>query len=207
MAFRTAIRALASLLFAGIASAATPDAIDIGKLQNQTQARPELIGNSLIMIPSGAPDTAKEEANKRLVLAWHDDFWNKGNFQNWPKYMAADFRNHDPAEPPVGAQALVDWLEARLKQNGRGKPAPRAIQTKLFLIAEGDLVFISGGRPNTDPAVDPARTFGGNVIRVQDGKIVEWWYTGAIVGGPGAPAAPAAATAPAPGAPTTAPPP
>lgn len=205
MKFRAVICPLACLLLTGAALAAATDDIDVSKLQNRTVVRPELIGNSLIMIPSGKPDTAKEEANKRLVLAWHDDFWNKGNFHNWPKYMAADFRNHDPAEPPVGAQALVDWLEARLKQSGRGKPAPRAIQTKLFVIAEGDLVFISGGRPNTDPAVDPARTFGGNIIRVQDGKIVEWWYTGAIVGGPGAPAAgaaPASATPAAAPAPT-----
>lgn len=180
-------RTLLTAALLTIAISTQGQTIDLSKLHNQTKIRPEIIDNSLIMIPSGKADTAKEEANKRLVLAWHDDFWNKGNFQNWPKYMAADFRNHDPAEPPVGAQALVDWLEARMKESGRGKPAPKPMQTKLFVIAEGDLVFITGGQPNTDPNVDPARTFGGNIIRVENNKIVEWWYTGAIVGGPGDP--------------------
>jgi predicted SnoaL-like aldol condensation-catalyzing enzyme len=188
---------LAVVAATAVAATSQAQGVDLDKLQNQTKVKPQLIGNALIMIPSGKKDAAKEEANRRLVLAWHDDFWNKGNFDSWPKYMAADFRNHDPAEPTVGAQALVEWLEARLKESGRSKPAPKPIQTKLFVIADGDLVFISGGRPNTDPKVDPARTFGGNVIRVQDNKIVEWWYTGAIVGGPGDPAAaaPAAGTA------------
>ncbi|MGC3980177.1 MAG: nuclear transport factor 2 family protein [Steroidobacteraceae bacterium] len=184
----SSISLFGTVLFA-FATSVTAQTVDLSKLQNQTKAKPEIVDNSLIMIPSGKPDTAKEEANKRLVLAWHDDFWNKGNFQNWPKYMAADFRNHDPAEPKVGAQALVDWLEARLKANGKGKPAPKPMQTKLFLIADGDLVFISGGKANTDPNVDPARTFGGNIIRVENGKIVEWWYTGAIVNDAAAPAA------------------
>ena len=190
----TSVIANIGLTAALLVSAAGAQSIDVSKLQNQTKAKPEVIGNTIILIPSGKPDTRKEEANKRLVLAWQDDFWNKGNFQNWPKYMAANFRNHDPAEPPVGAQALVDWLEARLKEEGRSKPAPRPTITKLFLIADGDLVFAPGGMPNTNPAIDPGRTFGGNVIRVENGKIVEWWYTGQIVGGPGNPVAPPSAT-------------
>jgi predicted SnoaL-like aldol condensation-catalyzing enzyme len=46
-------------------------------------------------------------------------------------------------------------------------------------MADGDLVFVAHmGAPNTDPIVDPAASFAGNVLRVEHGKIVEWWYTG-----------------------------
>lgn len=164
------------LLAAGWASAQVPD---LSSLQNATAVRPAVVDGALIMIPSGKKSLAREEANRRLVLEWFDDFWNKGNFDNWPKFLAADFRNHDPAEPKVGAQALVDWLNQRVKQSGHGKPPPRSMPGHLFVIADGDLVFVAHmGEPNIDPHVDPAATFAGNILRVKNGKIVEWWYTG-----------------------------
>lgn len=154
-------------------------ALDLKSIPNGTEEKAAKIGNVVVIIPSGKKDAKKEEANRKLVLEWFDDFWNKGNFDNWPKYMSADFRNHDPAEPAVGAQALVDWLNARSKESGRGKPAPKDPYAKLFVMADGDLVFVSHmPNINMDPNVDPAKTFAGNILRVKNGKIVEWWFTG-----------------------------
>lgn len=164
-----------------------------------------------IIIPSGKKDTAKEEANKKLVLDWWREFWDRGHTDQWAKWMAPDFINHDPREPPKGAQALVDFL----KKDGPGAPGARAganggaapgagpgegtgvrgqIQAQLFAIADGDLVFIAHSPRGFDPKNpgaykgDPAASFGGNVVRVKDGKIVEWWFTGGGGGG-GAPPA------------------
>lgn len=153
--------------------------LDLNAIPNGTEEKAAKIGNVVVIIPSGKKDAKKEEANRQLVLEWFDDFWNNGNFDNWPKYMDPNFRNHDPAEPAVGAQALVDWLNARSKESGRGKPAPKDPYAKLFVMADGDLVFVSHmPNINMDPNIDPAKTFAGNILRVKNGKIVEWWFTG-----------------------------
>jgi predicted SnoaL-like aldol condensation-catalyzing enzyme len=161
--------------------------------------------HTYIIIPSGKKDSAKEEANKKLVLEWWREFWDKGDTADWAKWMAPDFRNHDPREPPVGAQALVDFLKHDRRPAplaGEGNGTHGQVQPQLFAIADGDLVFIAHAPRGFDPnnpgayAGDPARTFGGNVVRVKNGKIVEWWFTG---GGGAPPAnAPAAAASPAP---------
>ncbi|MGC3980867.1 MAG: nuclear transport factor 2 family protein [Steroidobacteraceae bacterium] len=175
MKFKSTIL-VAALTLSGAALGAS---LDLNKIPNGTEEKAAKIGNVVVVIPSGKKDSKKEEANRKLVLEWFDDFWNKGNFDNWPKYMSADFRNHDPAEPAVGAQALVDWLNARSKESGRGKPAPKDPYAKLFVMADGDLVFVSHmPNINMDPNVDPAKTFAGNILRVKNGKIVEWWFTG-----------------------------
>jgi predicted SnoaL-like aldol condensation-catalyzing enzyme len=176
--------AMGMLLLAvgGLACAAADP--DLKSIVTGTKVRPAMEGAVTVIIPSGKKDSKKEEANRKLVLEWFDDFWNHGNFSNWPKYMAADFRNHDPAEPAVGAQALADWLAERSKASGRGKPAPKDPYAKLFVMADGDLVFISHSPTiNRDANVDPARTFGGNILRVENGKIVEWWFSGMTGGG------------------------
>jgi predicted SnoaL-like aldol condensation-catalyzing enzyme len=157
-----------------------------------------------VWVPSGKPDVAKQEANKQLVMDWLQGFWSNQEFDQWPKWMAADFRNHDAREPPVGAQALADWLRARMAQNPamapkKGQP-PAA---HLFFMADGDLVAVLSS-PSVSHGYDPAQQVSGvagNVIRIKDGKIAEWWFIG---GGPAA-----TADAPRPGEPagTAAPPP
>lgn len=134
-----------------------------------------------IIIKSGTPDVNKQEANKQLVLAWLHDFWQGGNFDAWPKYMRADFVNHDPREPLNGAQALVDWLRERMSHNSRPMKFPQPDHDHLFLIADGDLVMI-GGVPGIDASNYNADAWitgiSGNILRIQDGKIAEWWYYG-----------------------------
>jgi predicted SnoaL-like aldol condensation-catalyzing enzyme len=159
-----------------------------------------------IIIPSGRKNTAKEEANKKLVLEWWREFWDRGRIDEWSRWMAPDFINHDPRQPPVGAQALVDWLKAQNVARGGGRgsasegraaatPQPRKIQAQLFALADGDLVFIAHAPTGFDPqnpsafTGDPARTFGGNMVRVRNGKIVEWWSTGGVSEAPPAGAA------------------
>jgi predicted SnoaL-like aldol condensation-catalyzing enzyme len=139
------------------------------------------MANSDIIIKSGTADISKQQANKQLVLAWLHDFWQGGNFDAWPKYMRADFVNHDPREPLNGAQALVDWLRERMSHNARPMKFPQPDHDHLFLIADGDLVMI-GGIPGVDASnynPDAWMTgISGNILRIQDGKIAEWWYYG-----------------------------
>jgi len=169
-----------------------------------------------IILPSGKKDAAKEQANKKLVLDWWREFWDRGRVDEWSLWMAPDFRNHDPREPPVGAQALVDFLKKdRAARPPNATPGAgegtgqRGVQPQLFALADGDLVFIAHAPRGFDAAHpsafqgDPAATFGGNIVRVKNGKIVEWWFTG---GGRAPPPPDSGAPAPtAPGAPTATP--
>jgi len=147
----------------------------------QTQVTPT--PPPVVYVPSGAPDVAKQAANKQLVLDWLHDFWQGGDFANWPKYMTPDFRNHDPREPSVGAQALVDWLRARMATSKRPMKFPQPDHPHMFLIADGDLVFV-GGDPSTEKkGYDSSMNFSniaGNIIRIENGKIAEWWYVGTV---------------------------
>jgi len=129
---------------------------------------------------SGPTNKIVEAANKRLVLAWLEDFWVDRDYDNWPRYMAPDFRNHDTREPALGAQALADWLKARPDFGSDYTIGKGIAHPQLFLLAQGDLVFV-GGAPNITDHYDPSAQqwqYGGNIIRVKDGKIAEWWRVG-----------------------------
>ena len=143
--------------------------------------RPANDDGTEILYDSGTSSVEQQAANKKLVLDWEEDFWINRNFSNWPKYMKADFRNHDPREPAVGAQALVDWLTARMAANPGKAPKKGSGHPHLFLLADGDLVFI-GGSPETSQHFDPKAQIGkmsGNILRIENGKIAEWWFVGA----------------------------
>ena len=152
------------------------DKIDIaaGSIRSANQ------GGTTIIYDSGKSSLAQQAANKKLVLDWLGDFWVNHDFANWPRYMKADFRNHDPHEPAVGAQALVDWLNAMTKAHPGKAPPKGQGHPHLFLMADGDLVFI-GGSPEVNQHFDPKAAVGkmsGNIIRIENGKIAEWWFVG-----------------------------
>ena len=138
-----------------------------------------------VWVPSGKPNIALEEANKKLVMEWLRGFWIEQDFDHWSRWMAADFRNHDPREPAVGAQALVDWLRDQMARHpDRAPKKGHAAPAHLFFMADGDLVAVLGS-PSARQSYDPSKPItdiAGNVIRVKDGKIAEWWFIGG--GGP-----------------------
>ncbi|MFT3907686.1 MAG: hypothetical protein QM718_15420 [Steroidobacteraceae bacterium] len=60
-----------------------------------------------VWIDAGKGDVAKETRNKQVVVGgWLQD----PGKEHWQNFMVPEFINHDPDEPRVGAQALVDWL-------------------------------------------------------------------------------------------------
>ena len=144
-----------------------------------------------VWVPAGRPDIVQEEANKRLVMDWYREFWGNQEFDQWRKWMAPDFVNHDPREPRVGAQALVSWLREQMARHpGLAPKKGQAQRARLFFMADGDLVAVLGS-PQTDRRYDPEGSItgiAGNIIRVKDGRIAEWWYVGGVA--PVAPAGP-----------------
>ena len=138
------------------------------------------LAQATVLIPSGKKDSSKEEANRALVL----DFWNNffsGKTDQWAKWLSPNFVNHDPYEPS-GGEAFAKFV----KGNERGG-APQATDTapavpprdRLFLMADGDLVLIVYPGSNKEDLTEDVH---GNIVRVIDGKITDWWLVGSFPG-------------------------
>lgn len=164
----------------GAVTTSTPqpgaDKIDVAK--NST--RPGAFGNTPLAYAVQPTSNEVEAANKKLVAAWLKDFWVDRNYSTWSKYMNAAFRNHDVRLPAQGAQALATWLQANPNFESDYADVKGVAKPQLFMLAEGDLVFVLGS-PEAKDKFDPQAQIGvmsGNIIRVQDGKVAEWWHIG-----------------------------
>jgi predicted SnoaL-like aldol condensation-catalyzing enzyme len=127
-----------------------------------------------ILIPSGKKDAAKEEANRALVLDFWANFFGSQTDQ-WRKWLSPDFVNHDPYEPS-GGEAFAKFVQQNAANNPRpANAAPRPTPDRLFLMADGDLVFIVYPGNNKE---DLTENVHGNIVRVINGKITDWWLVG-----------------------------
>jgi predicted SnoaL-like aldol condensation-catalyzing enzyme len=154
------------------AVAATPAAPDYSKFYPQ-------MGNVTIsmqsIIPTGTITTREQrEANKRLVSSFVDEFFNKKNYAIAEKLVSGSIRNHIAGQPS-GAEFV-----AFARANPEKVAGANTIQV-LFLLGEGELVAI--GYPVMHNG-DPGAWYAQNLARVQDGKIVEWWFSGYPYGAP-----------------------
>ncbi|MGC3982414.1 MAG: hypothetical protein QM808_14285 [Steroidobacteraceae bacterium] len=131
-----------------------------------------------ILIPSGKKDSAKEEANRALVL----DFWNNffsGQTDQWQKWLSPDFVNHDPYEPS-GGETFAKFVKGNERAPAPGaKPQAAPSKDRLFLMADGDLVLIVYPGSNKDDLTEDVH---GNIVRVFNGKITDWWLIGSFPG-------------------------
>ena len=160
-------------------SAATQPGADKLDVANNS-IRPDKFGNTPIAYGVGKLSDQSEARNKQLALEWLQDFWVKQNYDNWTRYMSATFRNHDVRQPAQGAQALVDWLKANPEFKSDYATSKGSAHPQLFVLAEGDLVFVLGS-PEVTQQFDPAAQIGamsGNVMRIENGKVAEWWHIG-----------------------------
>lgn len=126
---------------------------------------------STILIPSGAKNSKVEEANRQLVLDFWREFFNELKTESWPKYLSKDFVNHDPYEPS-GGQEFADYIKGNSAKFNR-KAGPE--KERLFVMADGDLVLIVYPGQNKE---DPTENVHGNIVRVKDAKITDWWLIG-----------------------------
>ncbi|MGC3983060.1 MAG: hypothetical protein QM808_17540 [Steroidobacteraceae bacterium] len=120
-----------------------------------------------ILIPNGTATAKARAANKKLVLEFLDGFFNKKNMSAG-KVLSSDIKVH-MTDVPSGA-AFANFAKA----NQDKVTAPK-IDSILFALAEGEMVVV--GYPVTVKN-DPQGDYAQNLLRVQNGKIVEWWYSG-----------------------------
>jgi predicted SnoaL-like aldol condensation-catalyzing enzyme len=139
---------------------------------------PEM-GNTTVsmqsIIPLGAATSrAQRDANKQVVAKFVDEFFNKKNYAIADSLLAKDLKNHGDGQPS-GADFAVYAKANPAKVIGEKTDAV------LFMIAEGELVNIGYPVTHND---DPGAWFAQNLLRVKDGKIVEWWFSGYPYGAP-----------------------
>ena len=124
------------------------------------------------------------EDNKRLVLRWKDEIWNKRNLNIVDELYAPDYVGHI-----VGASAPIRGPEA-LKQLLVGYFAAFDIQyTSEFLIAEGNMVAAydtfrfkhTGPFQGIPPTGKEATLTSTDIYRIVDDRFVEQWTEGNLL--------------------------
>jgi predicted SnoaL-like aldol condensation-catalyzing enzyme len=124
--------------------------------------------------PSQQVSTSEEQANKRIVLQWHYEFFDLGHFKEAAdKYLAADFRQNDPDEQS-GRSAYVSEFE----HNGY-IPRPAAERPPLIaVLADGDLVMmVIPATRDASGHYNEAGFIHCNLFRVQGGLIQSMWVS------------------------------
>jgi len=145
---------------------ATVSAVALALCLPQTSVFAQLTG--------GAPATAQEKANEKIVVDFEREVLQAHNVQAAPKYYAPDIIQHNP-NVPTGLQGFQDFFSRIWKE-------PKPVEAQLTprpeaLIAKGDLVLVMAKHTNPDPT-DSSKTYDSywfDLFRVKDGKIVEHW--------------------------------
>lgn len=127
------------------------------------------------VIPQGAVTSrAERDANKKLVASFFDAFFNQKNYAAAQSYLSSDLKSHVIGSSQGGA--FADYA-----RSNRAKVTAEKTDSVLFLLAEGELVDIGWPVPHNG---DPGAWYAQNLLRVKNGKITEWWYSGYPNGSP-----------------------
>jgi predicted SnoaL-like aldol condensation-catalyzing enzyme len=124
-------------------------------------------------LPAQTKNTPEEQKNEELVLNMYRDVLQYHHFELAPKYMAADYIQHNPVDPQ-GRDPLIAELSERFK--------PEPLQPEMknrpnLIVTKGDVVLMMSTRKVKDPK-DPSKTFEVNhfeMVRVQNGLAQEHW--------------------------------
>ena len=108
---------------------------------------------------------AKLAANKKLVLAFYEQFIGRKDFDGALKYMGATYKQHAPyaADGHAGLRAWLAGFKAAF---------PKHRYEVKRVLAEGDYVMLhlhgmGGPNPHGESVVD--------IFRVENDKVVEHW--------------------------------
>lgn len=143
-----------------------------------------VIRNQRILPPAGPKVTvAQQQANRRIVLQFHYEFFDLGHHQEAArKYLAEDYRVNDPQEPS-GRDNYVNYFDktiagdaflASVMRDPSKRPKIKAV------LAADDLVMLVFDRSIPWPK-GPGRQYSYiscDMFRLAHGTIVESWFSG-----------------------------
>lgn len=126
-----------------------------------------VLGTSLLLssLSAQARDLASEEANRTLVLAFYERFFNQHEVEQAARVIAEDYRQHNP-EVPDGKAPFVSFFSGFFKEN------PQSRAKVVRSATDGDLVYL-----HVHSTLNPEDRGQAviDIFRVTDGKIVEHW--------------------------------
>jgi len=116
----------------------------------------------------------REQANIELVMGMWDGVINRADREAVMKYVAEDYRQHNPnvAQGRAGVLELISLI----KDTPPGM-VPPGKKTFMKAVAQGEYVVIIWTQPQPDPH-NPGETYQGeafDMFRVRDGQVVEHW--------------------------------
>jgi len=121
-----------------------------------------VVAAMLLASPKAGPDT---EANKRLVVNFYKEIFQKHNVDAALTYLSEDYKQHNPMAA-TGRKPFMDIFK------GYFKAFPDAYSDIKRVAADGDLVFLHVHAKQTKTDRGSAVV---DILRVKDGKIVEHW--------------------------------
>lgn len=135
-----------------------------------------LVTSLLVPVLALASD-ATEAANKEIALRFYQDLWFSDRTDNYADYVAETYTVHDignrknVTEPAITQKEIADFFHDNATMSGEIE----------FMVAERDLVA-TRWIARSDPTTFQGRMMLGkaeipiiNVVRIKDGKIVEFW--------------------------------
>jgi len=125
------------------------------------------------------------EENKKLVLRWKEEIWDKRNLNIIDDLCAPDYVGHI-----AGFPGPEQSREALKQAFATYFAAFDMHDTREFLIAEGDFVVIhdtywvkhTGAFQGISPTGKETTLTGVDIYHIMDGKIVEQWFEADVTG-------------------------
>jgi steroid delta-isomerase-like uncharacterized protein len=132
-----------------------------------------------LLISCSAPNNTNEENNKKIVMSYFNEAWNKGDLNVLDSLLSEDYINHTPStpNPPKGPAGLKPIILAIRK----GFPDLRydikeIITTNDRVVAR---VVMTGTQTDTLFGIPPSgrriEVNQINIERIENGKITEHW--------------------------------
>ncbi|WP_242299724.1 ester cyclase [Bacillus cereus group sp. BfR-BA-01448] len=115
--------------------------------------------------PVSKDNVIEKEKNKKMVVDFYNEVFNKHNIDIIPKYVSEDYKQHNPFVAD-GRKAFMDFFKEDFVKN------PNSSAEIKRVVAEGDTVALHVySRTNSqDKGVAIV-----DIFRIKDGKIVEHW--------------------------------
>ncbi|KMQ00277.1 MULTISPECIES: nuclear transport factor 2 family protein [Bacillus cereus group] len=115
--------------------------------------------------PVSKDNVIEKEKNKKMVVDFYNEVFNKHNIDIIPKYVSEDYKQHNPFVAD-GRKAFMDFFKEDFVKN------PNSSAEIKRVVAEGDTVALHVySRTNSqDKGVAIV-----DIFRIKDGNIVEHW--------------------------------
>ncbi|MGH0944455.1 nuclear transport factor 2 family protein [Bacillus mycoides] len=124
-------------------------------------------GNSIKSenVASVSKEATENEKNKKMVVDFYNEVFNKHNIDIIPKYVSQDYKQHNPFVAD-GRKVFMDFFKGDFVKN------PNSSAEIKRVVAEGDMVALHvHSRANSqDKGVAIV-----DIFRIKNGKIVEHW--------------------------------